>query len=137
MLRNAFALRPRYWLQKDQAPSPASPNGFQRQLQTQVNWSELTPGNVEQFGLATVLPIEGLRTATDDWPFLYLRKPMIPTLSWRGMVIMGGLGLLLIALLFPRQTNNRAANGLLDLQLFFLLCSMLPSSFPGILLPHV
>ena len=119
-LRNAFALRPRYWLQNGEAPSPASPNGFQRQLQTQVNWSELTPGNVEQFGLATVLPIEGLRTATDDWPFLYLRKPMIPTLSWRGMVIMGALGLLLIVLFFPRPANNRAANGLLDLQLFFL-----------------
>jgi SAM-dependent methyltransferase len=120
-LRNAFALRPHYWLKNDEAPGPASPNGFQRPLQTEVQWSQLTPRNSEQFGLATVLPAEGgLRTATDDWPFLYLRKPMIPTLSWRGMVIMGGLGLLLIALFFPRQTHNRLANGFLDRQLFFL-----------------
>jgi spermidine synthase len=112
-LRNAFALRPHYWLQNDQAPTPASPNGFTAQ-------GQLKPQNLEQFGLATVLPIEGgLQTATDDWPFLYLRKPMIPTLSWRGMLIMGGLGLLLIVLFFPRQRKIARASGV-DVQLFFL-----------------
>jgi hypothetical protein len=80
--------------------------------------------------LATVLPpAAGLRTATDDWPFLYLRKPMIPTQSWRGMLIMGGLGLLLILLFLPRQNANTAterginmhrAGNALNLQLFFL-----------------
>jgi drug/metabolite transporter (DMT)-like permease len=69
-----------------------------------------------------VLPPEGsLPNATDDWPFLYLRKPMIPTLSWRGMLIMGGLGLLLILLFLPRQA--KAENGgsrLLNVQMFFL-----------------
>jgi hypothetical protein len=64
-----------------------------------------------------------LQTTTDDWPFLYLRKPMIPTLSWRGMLIMGGLGLLLIFLFLPRQRNDAtpAQNGQwLHVQLFFL-----------------
>ena len=47
---------------------------------------------------------------------------MIPTLSWRGMMIMGGLGLLLIVLFFPRHRNNSLAraSGFLDVQLFFL-----------------
>ena len=116
-LRNTFATQPDYWLRSDEPPAPISPNGFQQQRPDDASkW--------EHFGLATVLPPEGgLRTTTDDWPFLYLRKPMIPTLSWRGMLIMGGLGLLLIFLFLPRQANHSrpAQNGQwLNVQLFFL-----------------
>ena len=62
-------------------------------------------------------------TATDDWPFLYLREPMIPTLSLRGMLIMGGLALLLIFLFLPRRDG--ATRGVTiavhtTAQLFFL-----------------
>ncbi|HEY8187864.1 MAG TPA: hypothetical protein VIF64_17470, partial [Pyrinomonadaceae bacterium] len=86
----------------------------------------------QHFGLATVLPPEGgLRTATDDWPFLYLREPMIPTLSLRGMLIMGGLGLLLVFLFLPRRrkdataladrgTKSTSLGSVLNVQLFFL-----------------
>src|SRR6266850_4504898 len=138
-LRNAFARQPDYWLRDDQPPGLSSPNGFQQ------SGSEVTPAGQQaagegqaaashwqHFGLATILPPEGeLRTATDDWPFLYLREPMIPTLSLRGMLIMGGLGLLLVFLFLPRQ--RKGANGVderdvraarfgsaLNLQLFFL-----------------
>ena len=107
-LRNAFAGQPDYFLRDDQPPGPESPNGFQSGL-VAIS-SQQTPDRPQQgtthwqhFGLATVLPpAEGLRSATDDWPFLYLRKPMIPTLSLRGMVIMIGLALLLIFLFLPR-----------------------------------
>jgi SAM-dependent methyltransferase len=113
-LRNAFAGRPDYWLRNDQPPGPQSPNGFQQQPAEQS----------QHFGLASVLPPEGsLRTATDDWPFLYLREPMIPTLSLRGMAIMGGLGLLLIILFLPRQARSDDAPRFactLNLQFFFL-----------------
>jgi len=112
-LRNAFSPQSEYWLRKDEPPGPTSPNGFQQQ-------PDDTTSNWEHFGLATVLPVEGsLQTATDDWPFLYLRKPMIPTLSLRGMLIMGGLGLLLILLFLPRQGKTRA-DSLLNIQMFFL-----------------
>ncbi|HEY3582030.1 MAG TPA: hypothetical protein VGK82_15850, partial [Pyrinomonadaceae bacterium] len=108
-LRDAFASNANYWLRTDEAPQPTSPNGFKQQHSTpedQVVPSAQTTPAWEQFGLATVeAPRESLRTATDDWPFLYLRKPMIPTLSWRGMVIMGGLGLLLLWF-FSRRTND-------------------------------
>src|ERR1051325_3548456 len=99
-LRNAFAQKSDYWLRNDEPPGPASPNGFQQQAGGDASkW--------DHFGLATVMsPEDSLRTATDDWPFLYLRKPMIPTLSWRGMVIMGGLGLLLILLFLPRRSKS-------------------------------
>ena len=119
-LRNAFSLKPDYWLRNDQPPQLISPNGFQQQPEA----AEAPTSKWEHFGLATVLPIEGsLQTATDDWPFLYLRKPMIPTLSLRGMLIMGGLGVLLILLFLPRQRNNNRiarAGSLLNVQLFFL-----------------
>ncbi|HEX7330754.1 MAG TPA: hypothetical protein VF290_04595 [Pyrinomonadaceae bacterium] len=113
-LRSAFAARPDYWLRADAAPEPGSVNGFQQQPGAGEKW--------ERFGLATVLPPEGsLPNATDDWPFLYLREPMIPTLSWRGALIMGGLGLLLILLFMPRLA--KAENGssrLVNVRMFFL-----------------
>jgi hypothetical protein len=79
----------------------------------------------QRFGLATVIPPkETLRTATDDWPFLYLRKPMIPTLSWRGVIIMAILSLLLIFAFVRKKAATEMTNNadpfLLRIQLFFL-----------------
>lgn len=134
-LRDTFARRPDYWLRNDQPPGPASPNGFNLEPQVlnsvkqEFENGQATASPWQHFGLASVLPVEGgLRSATDDWPFLYLREPMIPTLSWRGMAIMGGLGLLLIFLFLPRQNKDagepsaRAASfaSALNVQLFFL-----------------
>ena len=138
-LRNAFARQPDYFLRNDQPPGPASANGFQQHPASEATQAwELTQKPTERitspwqhFGLASVLPPEGgLRTATDDWPFLYLREPMIPTLSLRGMLIMGALALLLIFLFLPRRqkdTNALAERGIksprfaaLNVQLFFL-----------------
>ena len=119
-LRNSFSRQPSYLLRIDQPPGPDSPNGFQQgDQQPDAGW--------QHFGMATVLPTnDSLRTATDDWPFLYLRKPMIPTLSLRGMLIMGSLALLFIYLFLPRrqklveqnaETGNRLPH---NAQLFFL-----------------
>jgi drug/metabolite transporter (DMT)-like permease len=44
--------------------------------------------------------------ATDDWPFLYLRRAFIPALSLRGMVVMGGLAVLLVLLFLPRTAES-------------------------------
>lgn len=139
-LREAFSQNPEYFLSDKEPPGPNSEKGFGASP-SQVN---NPPGPVEiaktdqpstsgpqRFGLATVAPLKGgLRTATDDWPFLYLREPMIPTLSWRGMIIMGSLALLLIFLFSPRRTRVPATNKVvershlekraLNLQLFFL-----------------
>ena len=38
----------------------------------------------------------GLRAAEDSWPFLYLRSPMIPDLSWRGNLVIAVVSLLLL-----------------------------------------
>ena len=126
-LRNAFEHSKGYWLQTDQPPQPTTANGFALGMapitfQTDSGKSgEGSAPKFEHFALATVKPpAEGIRTATDDWPFLYLRKPMIPTLSWRGMVIMGSLGLLLIWFFSRRQSNTSTIYNSLNLQLFFL-----------------
>jgi spermidine synthase len=134
-LRNSFVQRPDYWLRSDEPPGPSSPNGFGPGPLASTYLRPPTTAEVEQvashwqhFGLATVVPpAENLRTATDDWPFLYLHKPMIPTQSWRGMLIMGGLGLLLIFLFQPRRTavtergiKTARTVSALNLQLFFL-----------------
>ena len=118
-LRKAFATWPDYRLRANVPPGPDSPNGFEL--------AQLTPpaNDYLHFGLATVSPPkERLRTATDDWPFLYLRKPMIPTLSLRGMLIMGATGVLLIFLFMRRIKSTQSVNGeesiSLILRLFFL-----------------
>jgi hypothetical protein len=114
-------------LRSDQAPGPSSPNGFlESGPQQQVSWEDIagvqqSAPHWQQFGLATVLtPPTALRTATDDWPFFYLRKPMIPTLSLRGMVVMTALSLLLIFLFRPRSLHGRKGSRPLNVQIFFL-----------------
>jgi spermidine synthase len=120
-LRNAFNRKPEYFLRDDQAPSPATPNGFE--ADPTIDTSLPTPW--QKFGLATVSSLPGgIRSATDDWPFLYLREPMIPTLSLRGMFVMAGIGLVLIFLFQPRgksvKTFAGSEEGGLHLQFFFL-----------------
>lgn len=123
-LKDAFARNSKYWLRKDKPPAPISGNGFEEKVAFETELlPEIKPTDTgwEHFGLAKVsAPAEGIKPATDDWPFLYLRKPMIPTLSWRGMLIMGGLGLLLIWLFSRGQKESGTIYNSLNLQLFFL-----------------
>src|SRR6266566_5177003 len=126
-LRNAFTQQPEYLLRNDQAPGPNSPTGFTQPARfEQVSAQDQQSSHWQKFGLATVnQPAEGLRVATDDWPFFYVRKPMMPNLSLRGILIMAGLALLLIFLFAPRRTEDQRAelrlgSHSLNLQMFFL-----------------
>jgi hypothetical protein len=65
-----------------------------------------------------VSPPDGVRTATDDWPFLYLRRPMVPDLSLRGAAVMSALSLALLAFFLPRGGAGRLR--LFDGHMFFL-----------------
>jgi spermidine synthase len=110
-LRTNFERHSEYVLRTDQSPSPDTPNGFQEQStvrprQISENGNSQS-SEWQRFGLATVIPpSQTLQTATDNWPFLYLRRPMIPTLSWRGMIIMAVLSLLLI-FAFVRKSRTK------------------------------
>jgi hypothetical protein len=79
----------------------------------------------QRFALATLVPpAEPLRMASDDWPFLYLREPMIPVLNIRSMLMMAVLAALLIVIclkLAPPATSVRATPGTwFDAPMFFL-----------------
>ncbi|MBY0524314.1 MAG: hypothetical protein K2R98_12990 [Gemmataceae bacterium] len=119
-LKDAFAWKNEYWLNDKQAPGLTSPNGFtnpgtadRRELADPAQgWGRFAPAEVKQ-------PQEPLRSATDDWPFLYVRAPMIPDLSWRGMAVMGGLSLALL-FFFRTPKQSREPTGGLGLRMFFL-----------------
>lgn len=59
--------------------------------------------------VAAVEDLPGLRTATDDWPFLYVREPGVPRVTWRGVGMMVGLSLLLWWLFRPREAGVDSA----------------------------
>ncbi len=66
----------------------------------------IAPCRVDTTGVSSI--------ATDDWPFFYLREPMVPDLNLRGMAIVAGLSLLLLFAFAPVKTRRQ--NG----RMFFL-----------------
>jgi SAM-dependent methyltransferase len=134
-LRQAFATQPEYWLPNDVAPTPSSPNGFTLPESGErarliasagITADSPDPAGWQRFGLASlVAPAEPLRMASDDWPFLYLREPMIPSLNIRSMLIMATLAILMIVLCLKlgpaADAGARAAPGTwFDAPMFFL-----------------
>jgi SAM-dependent methyltransferase len=125
-IREAFAKHGEYWVSGRQAPSVVTVDGFASPTPAErARWHGLSAAQQQgepyaRFGLARVIaPAEPLRMATDDWPFLYLRQPMIPDLSLRGAATMGGLALVILVVLAPRgQTGGRRWT--LDGRMFFL-----------------
>ena len=85
-ITEAFREHGPYLLGAAGAPQPDAPNGFGQSAS--VQGTRLIPAAVE-------IPAD-LRAATDAWPFLYLRRPTIPALSWHGMALIGGVSLLLL-----------------------------------------
>jgi spermidine synthase len=110
-VRDAFQQHGSYWLAAGSSPSPATPNGFAAHADGPADgWV--------RFGPARVIQPQSQRSATDDWPFLYLRNPMIPDLSLRGIAVMGGISLLLFLLL--RQGSASLGRFRPDGRMFFL-----------------
>lgn len=109
-IHQAFA-KADYWLPLTQVPGPhVLDNGFQAPPPAErqklrddpvkaARWKPLQPTKV-------IAPDEPIPPTTDEWPFLYLRRPMIPTMSLRSMAVMGVLAGLLIWLLRPRALEE-------------------------------
>jgi hypothetical protein len=112
-IRQTFQRSGEYWLAPGQAPSPATPNGFE------VEAPETDRDGWIRFGLARLTSTDNLRDATDDWPFIYLRGPMIPGVSARGMAMMGGLALILF-IGVVRSGPDKARLWRLNPRMFFL-----------------
>ena len=118
-LRKAFDQHGSYWLDAKNATPAAERNGF-----TDPPPGEKDDARFKRLARATIVPpTEDSPLATDDWPFLYMRKPMIPSLSLRAAAIMGGLAFLLLWL-FDRRGKPTVEAGAkktaFDLRMFFL-----------------
>jgi spermidine synthase len=87
---HGFRERGPWFERRGAAPGPWSPNGFEADAELRA------PANSIRFSPAKVEVPAGLRAAEDSWPFLYLRSPMIPDLSWRGGLVIAAVSLLLL-----------------------------------------
>jgi SAM-dependent methyltransferase len=72
------------------------------------------PDDWEKIGMASVDTIGINRLPSDDWPFLYLREPMVPALNMRAVLMVAILSLAMLFLFAPVRTIR--SNG----QMFFL-----------------
>ncbi len=88
-----------YFLNTGRVAGPNMPNGFLLPPPSvmEKEWDAIAP--------ARVVEPPDLRVATDDWPFLYLRRPMIPDLSLRGAAVMAGVALLLLLWFVPPRQS--------------------------------
>ncbi|HXD88184.1 MAG TPA: hypothetical protein VN641_16975 [Urbifossiella sp.] len=107
-----------YWLPGDRPPHPTGTIGhFGLQKPgplppppkeaASIN-PHVIPTDWRALRVAAVEPLGKLPLATDDWPFLYVREPGIPLVTWRGMVVMAVLSLVLWFLYRPRNPVGRA-----------------------------
>lgn len=82
-----------------------------------------TGGECIRLSPATVEIPGSLRAAEDNWPFLYLRQPMIPALTWHGALIMAVIAFLMLGLFGwrPGQDKSRLSVIMLLLGVGFML----------------
>jgi SAM-dependent methyltransferase len=87
-----------FWINNQPATNDAI-NGFSVEPpSTSARWNRIRP--------AAVGVRSGERLPTDDWPFLYLRDPVVPAVNLRGILLMAALSL---AVLFVFAPVRRAA----------------------------
>ena len=113
-LKESFTRQQEYWLPSGRPTAPATPSGFEApDLAAREAWRAQAPAAREgyvQFR-PTMVVARGRRPrlASDAWPFLYLQRPMIPSLSLRGMAIMGTIGVLFVLPFVRRRASAGAA----------------------------
>jgi spermidine synthase len=93
-------------------PQNLDVNGFTVQptafpADQQEQWQKIAPTTIVHDGQA-------LDSASDDWPFLYLQNRLVPSLSLRSMVMLGGLGVAMVYFFLPKGRMR------LDNRMFFL-----------------
>jgi spermidine synthase len=108
-----FRAHTSFWLNRLPARN-TDVDGFMVQPETmpaeqRKDWNRIAPTTI-------VHDIGSPLFATDDWPFLYLSRMVIPDLSIRAMIELGVIGLCMVYLFLP----NGRARLRLDRRMFFL-----------------
>ncbi len=99
-IRGKFREKSRFWL-SERPRDNEKINGYAQEPPqvagvAENRWLMIAPCRVDATGVSTL--------ATDDWPFFYLRDPIIPALNLRGMAIVAALSLLLLFAFAPVRT---------------------------------
>jgi SAM-dependent methyltransferase len=126
-ISGAFARQPEYWLRLRGPFDDRTPNGYEHPpAEERDRWragpsESRASSEWKQFRLTELAGgAADTRLATDDWPMLYLREPMIPEVSLRGGTIMAVIAALMLApFLLRRPGISQQSSGLL-VQMFFL-----------------
>jgi hypothetical protein len=102
-----------YWVPGDRPPDPAHPvERFGPTRPPPLPPAAAPPKTAPPWvavRVADVQEIDPLPVATDDWPFLYVREPGIPLVTWRGVGMMVALSLLLWWVFRPGRTDVDSA----------------------------
>jgi SAM-dependent methyltransferase len=112
-IANAFKAHGSFWLNSRPAAN-FDVNGFLVQPGTmspgeREGWQRIAPTALIHDGSSP-------RFATDDWPFLYLRRMIIPDISIRAMIELGAMGLMMIYVFLPKGRQHLSFDG----SMFFL-----------------
>jgi hypothetical protein len=92
-LRAAFRVHGRYLLPQSEPATPQTPDGFQQTAAKSEDWLSLAP---------SAPPDRVLRSATDEWPFFYLKSPSLPRHNLFGALLMLAVSLSALAWLKVR-----------------------------------
>ena len=105
-IRTKFREKAAFWLSErpldNEEVSGFSPHPPQVAGVPDGRWQKIAPCRVVTTGIDQ-LP-------SDDWPFLYLRKPAIPRLNIRGMAIIAALSVILLLAVAPARTLRPNGN---------------------------
>jgi SAM-dependent methyltransferase len=112
-IADAFAAHENFWLNAV-PPRNQAVNGFALQpgnlpLAEQQDWLRIAPTTL-------VHDLGSARSATDDWPFLYLKDRLIPTLNIRALALLALLGFAMVYYFLPRSARYFRFDG----RMFFL-----------------
>ncbi len=110
-LAKAFAGGSTFWL-NSVPPRNAGVNGFQVQPETRADkadWQRIAP--------TAIIHDQGKSvSASDDWPFLYLRTRLVPDINLRSMLLLGALGMAMVYWFLPKGQGRVG----IDPRMFFL-----------------
>jgi SAM-dependent methyltransferase len=112
-IADAFAAHQNFWL-NGVPPRNRDVNGFAVQpgnmpLAERQDWLRIAPTTL-------VHDLGSTKSATDDWPFLYLKDKLIPTLNIRALSLLAVLGFAMVYCFLPRNTRRIQFDG----RMFFL-----------------